>query len=298
MGYYQSGSNKTRLTFYKNTGTLSQPSYSLITRDFAGISTYTYTMYGLVPSIADIDGDGDKDMILGDTYGKIHWYENTAGAGNPCNFSNFKYNFFGITTISSNAYPQVIDVDKDGILDLLIGMQNGRIAYYRNTGTTTAPAFSNITNTFGNVLVRGNPSIYLTGNCAPFMFDDAGTYKLLCGSTSGRIFYYDNIDGNLSGNFNRLDTNVNKIYEGMQSALQYIDVNNDGLRDLITSNYAGGLCFFSSKNPIGIKETNLYSDAFLLAYPNPAHHTLTIQLNEISGIFSIELNDLLGKTVY
>lgn len=298
MGYYQGTSNKTRLTYYKNIGTLSQPSYSLITRDFAGISTYTYSMYGLVPAIGDIDGDGDKDMILGDTYGKIHWYENTAGAGNPCNFSNFKYNFFGITTISSNAYPQIIDVDRDGVLDLLIGMQNGRIAYYRNTGTTASPAFSIVTNTLGNVYVRGNPSVYLTGNCSPFMFDDGGTYKLLCGSTSGRIFYYDNIDGNLSGNFNRLDTNVNKIYEGMQSALQYTDINNDGLRDLITSNYAGGLCFFSSKNPIGIKEADPNLSSYVLAYPNPAQNTLTVQLNEISGMFSVELKDLLGKTVY
>lgn len=298
MGYYINNNNKTRLTLYKNIGTLAQPSYSLITRDFAAMSTYTNSMYGLVPTAGDIDGDGDNDLLLGDTYGKIHWLENTAGAGNPCNFSIFKYNYFGISTVSSNAYPQLIDVDKDGLLDLIIGMQTGRLAYYKNTGTSTAPAFTNITNTFGNVNVRGNPSIYLTGNCAPFMFNDGGTYKLLCGSTSGRLFYYDNIDGNLTGNFNRLDTNVNKIYEGMQSTLQFVDINGDGLRDLITGNYAGGLSFFSSKNPIGIPEYGMDLEDLVLAYPNPAHHILTIQLKEINAPFSIELKDVLGKTIY
>lgn len=296
-GYYDNGINKTRLTLYKNVGTLSQPSYSLITRDFASVSTLTNTMFGLTPTIGDVDGDGDKDLILGDTYGRIHWLENTAGAGNVCNFSNFKFNYFGITTPSSYAYPQLIDVDRDSKLDLLVGMQNGRLAYYRNTGTVSSPSFSLITATFGNVNVRGNPSIYLTGNCTPFMYDDGGAYKLLCGSTSGRIFYYDNIDGNLSGNFNRIDTNVNAIYEGMQSTLQYVDITNDGKRDLICGNYAGGLTYYSSNNVgIGIQESEILADEAVNIYPNPAHDVVTIKVNTPLE-FDVKLSDMLGKTL-
>jgi hypothetical protein len=299
-GYYIGTTNRTKMAYYRNTGTLSQPSYSLITRDFANLGTLpnTSTLTGLVPAVGDIDADGDKDLIVCDYYGKVHWLENTAGAGNPCNFSVFKNNFFGISTTFPAAYPQVIDVDRDGVLDLIIGLRNGRVAYYRNTGTTTAATFTLVTNSFGNLDVTGDPGLYSSdGSAAPFMFDDAGNYKLLVGSISGRIFMYDNIDGNLAGTFNRIDTNVNKINDGPKSALQYIDINGDAKRDLIVGNYAGGLSFYSSKAPIGIKEFNDLENE-IVVYPNPANDYLDIKsLNNFTDKLNVEVFDIIGKKV-
>jgi hypothetical protein len=297
-GYYFSSAatSKTRLTYYKNTGSLSQPSYSLVTRDYANLSTLsgTVALINMVPAFGDIDGDGDQDMLIGEVYGKIHWVENTAGAGMPCNFSVFKNDPFGINAFSGSPFPQLIDVDRDNLLDLIIGLRNGKLAYYRNTGTSTAPSFSLITNTFGNVNVKGF-KFSLEGNCAPFMYDDGGVYKLLCGSVGGEIFNYDNIDGNLNGNFNRLDTNVNKINDGPQSAIQYSDINGDGKRDLIVGNYAGGLSFYSSKNPIGIKETT-GKDEVVLVYPNPAMDLFTVKIESAETI-EVEVSDLTGRSL-
>ena len=129
------------------------------------------------------------------------------------------------------------------------------------------------------------------------MFDEGGNYKLLCGSSNGRIFYYDNIDGNLGGNFNRIDTNVNVIYEGMQSTLQYVDITNDGKRDLICGNYAGGLTYFSSKNVgIGINETFLVDANDVIVYPNPAKDFISVKINGAFE-FDVIITDVIGKTI-
>lgn len=297
-GYYTVNTNLTRITYYRNIGTTAQPSYSLITRDYAGISSYvtTYTLSGLVPAAGDIDSDGDYDLLLADLYGKINWLENTAGPGNPCNFSVFHNNFF--STGQSSPYPQVIDVNRDGLLDLLVGIRNGKLAYYKNIGTSTAPSYSMITNALGNVNVKGDPQLYTTdGSTAPFMYDEGGNYKLLCGSINGRIFLYDNIDGNLTGNFNRIDTNVNKINDGPHSTLQYVDINGDGKRDLIVGNHGGGLTFYSSKAPIGINE--LAQEQNLISiFPNPANDVIEIRAeNNYAGKLMVEITDILGKTL-
>ena len=239
------------------------------------------------------------DLILGDYFGKIHWLQNTAGVGNPCNFSVFGNNTFSITTASA-AYPQVIDVDRDGVLDLIIGLRNGKIAYYRNTGSVTTPNFALVTSAFGNVDVTWDPSLFgsLEGSCAPFMYDEAGSYKLLCGSISGNIYYYDNIDGNLTGIFNKLDSTVNNINDGPRSTIQYSDINGDAKRDLFVGNYGGGLSFYSSKSAIGINELSTIPADDIIVYPNPANdHIIVKSVNNFIDKMTVEVYDIVGKRI-
>jgi hypothetical protein len=177
-------------------------------------------------------------------------------------------------------------------------MLNGRLSYYKNVGTATVPSFSLITNFFGGVNVNTNPSAFLgDGSATPFMYDDGGTYKLLCGSINGKIFLFDNIDGNLGGSFTKADTSVNYIYEGLYSSVQYLDVNADGKRDLFTGNYCGGLSFHSSKKPIGVAE-HFQNTETVAVYPNPASHQITVRLNSSStGNMLLELIDISGRTL-
>jgi hypothetical protein len=298
-GFYMGTSAVARLTLYANTGTSSQPSYSLISKDYAGLSSHPNISCAM-PTVGDIDGDGDQDICFGTSTGQIHWLENTAGSGNVCNFSVYHSNPFGFTTNSAMAAPQLFDLDGDGKLDLLIGTKNGRIAYYQNTGTTTSATFSLITNSLGGVQVTDDPNLFgYDGYATPFFYRESGAVKLLVGSVTGKIFQFS-VPSNVLAGYNLISPMVNGYYEGGQSTVWYEDVNNDNKRDLFIGNASGGLSFFSSKSPVvGLNELNNEKLASTVSlFPNPANGNVNLRINGIEfETGQIEFFDLPGKMV-
>lgn len=294
IGYYTGNTNVSKLALYENIGTLSAPVFSLVTRDYQNLSSKG--LYGMFPAFGDIDSDGDEDLLIGDFDGYVSLLENTAGPGVQAVFGNYQYRY-GSIDVGSNAAPQIIDVNRDGKLDLLIGNNVGRLQYFKNIGTTVSPSFTLQSNFFGGVDVK--QSGYITGYSVPQLYDHAGSYRLIVGSEIGNIYLYDQIDGNLTGTFNRIDTNLFMINEGARSSPNLKDVNNDGIRDLILGNYAGGLAFFSSiPNTLGIENPEEVNTEDILIYPNPASETINISvsypaLTKIKYTFS----DMLGQTV-
>jgi len=248
----------------------------------------------LIPAFGDIDGDGDQDMLVGDYWGYLHYFENTAGIGNTANFILNQAQYAGIN-IGYFAAPQLVDLNRDLLLDLVIGERNGNFRYYENIGTSTAPNFSLITNTLGNVNTRR--AFEFNGNSIPFVYEDAGQYKMLSGATNGFIYQFGNIDGNLTGTFTKDSTYLN-IWEGVSSSVTLGDNNNDGNLDLLIGNYSGGVAYYKgdfTTSKIDILET--LTDINI--YPNPANNYINIDLgvNQLNNA-SIEIIDLLGKTIY
>ncbi|MBL7921170.1 MAG: T9SS type A sorting domain-containing protein [Bacteroidia bacterium] len=296
-GYYNNISLTSKLTLYENIGTPSQPTYSLITRDYAGISTYG--LNAVVPTVGDIDSDGDVDICLGTANGQIHWLKNSGGAGNPCIFSNFLNNPFGFITNSAAASPQLFDIDKDGKLDLMIGTKNGRIAFYKNVGSSTVPSFNLITNFFGSIDVKGDPNSYgIDGYASPYFFNEGATTKILVGNVHGQLFYFD-VPNILSDPCILIDVDANNYNEGGQATVCFEDVNNDNKRDLFIGNGSGGLSYFSSMGPeVSVKELQSDIDNVTSVYPNPAKDYFYLSIRNTfieSGEFII--TDLMGKKV-
>jgi hypothetical protein len=230
----------------------------------------------------------------------LSWYENTAGAGNPCNFTVYKHNFFSINFPSSDAIPQLFDFNKDSKLDLMVGTKNGRVYYYQNIGTSTAPTFTLVTGSFPNVSLKGDFFVYgLDGFGSPFFYNEGTSTKLLGGCVTGQVYLFD-VPASSTATCTLIDSTANNILESTYSTPWFEDVNGDAKPDLFVGNAAGGVSFYSSKAPeVGIKThvPDLLSNIHV--YPNPAHSILNIESGSAEmQLERIEVIDLFGRSIF
>ena len=107
-----------------------------------------YLCYGdgreqLVPTVADWNGDGHPDVLVGDRMGTIGVHLNPGGwkPGTELPLTTM-VNFGNLQTLGAPIAPHATDFDGDGLFDLLIGKANGRIAIALNKGTPTEPKFA------------------------------------------------------------------------------------------------------------------------------------------------------------
>lgn len=292
-GYFESnGSYRPQLALFENIGTPSQPSYKLVTNDLADLSMLSGNALNFFPTLGDVDGDDDDDLLIGASDGRIFYYINTAPAGQAASYSFVTPSFQNID-IGTFAAPQLADVDGDGLLDLLIGSREGRIHYYHNSGTPQNMILNFVTDAFGNVSTAfpGEPSGFST----PCFFKKNGVSFLMCGSQNGGISLYSGIDGNLDGNFVREDSLVLGNRLGERTTITVADLNADGFLDAIVGNYAGGINYFQGIFPTTVN-TVKSDDSGIRIYPNPSRN-VTIASRDAHLEF-IQIIDIQGRVIH
>ncbi len=313
-----------KLLLYKNIGTAAKPVYSKVNNDLANLSTLRQA--ALTPAFKDINGDGKPDLILGAESGEVLFYYNqgTDANGMPV---FVKANLASID-VGQYSKPTLADIDKDGLQDLVVGELSGNFNYYRNTGSATAPVFTLVSETFGNVVTNVFYYEYEyddlgeikdstlakepNGASAPEIadIDNDGKLDMITGSLYGRLIIYFNIEDSLTDTFTG---NTYFIYDqltgknrqaalGLVSVPALADIDGDGKPELMAGNYRGGLYYFAS-NPVvlgisdGKKRPKLSQ---VNVYPNPATQNAYIQLpeNTFGKLYSFNITNMLGQKIY
>lgn len=116
------------VSFYRNTGTASAP---VFVSQPSGINSVTNFAY---PTFTDFNGDGDLDLIVGAGNGSISYFQNNGtrfapafvqqtGAANP----------FALLATGTYASPAFVDLRADGLIDVVVGTQDGTFSYLQNT---------------------------------------------------------------------------------------------------------------------------------------------------------------------
>ncbi|TXI18293.1 MAG: hypothetical protein E6Q62_07060 [Nitrosomonas sp.] len=192
------------VVFFKNTGTLSSPAFSAISRNPFGLSNVAFSAS---PTFVDIDDDGDQDAFIGNRTGDTQFFRNIGTPRNP-SFAASELNPFGLLEVGFNATPTFVDIDSDSDLDAFIGNSAGDAQFFVNNGLLLA-------NTLGNDILTGTPSS-----------NDTLTYA----SATGPVTVSLNIT-----------TQQNTVNAGLDTIIQVENLIGSNFADNLTGNSANNI---------------------------------------------------------
>lgn len=189
----------------------------------------------------DIDIDGDKDLITFADYGDVHWSYNLDGEG-----------AFGPTQnlgVDGYAYT-VLDYDLDGDVDI-VG-HNGTVKF-----------FENIAGTFVAGIVLSDPvcgpSIYFL----PFDYDIDGDIDFIYSCPSYESFV-ENImlmkDTGVGFSLPTGDIGKIKCEDTQQNYFDLVDIDNDGLKDMVYSTYYNIPGYFTPQTNFALNNGGGFDD--------------------------------------
>jgi len=218
VGYFRG-----EVDYYENIGDSSNYNFTLNTSDILG----SYNTYqSVIPCVYDINNDGTMDIILGRKYNTLVYYTGTISSGEiTFTLQTTKWNNLSFDLFTS---PFLVDLEKDGNIELIVGQYNGQITLYTNALTT--PAL--ITKMFGSVDVD-----YLA---VPLFFDvdNDGDLDLLVAHQTQIALFENTSDTNLNFDF---ATPVYFTVSEPITSLDDWDYDNDGDLDVFFGTSSGGV---------------------------------------------------------
>ena len=226
-------------------------------------------------ALADLDNDGDADMLIGDETGLISFFDNRGTAKAPrfvlvSQNVNAKYEEetedefgeavsivrFGNIDVGSYSAPLLTDYDADGDYDLFVGNGEGKLFFFRNIGNTSAFRFSLETKDYlGRDLGTRLVPALIDANMdrEPDLLIGNGEGEIHLGVNSGNL--------NLSNRFSPI-RRIARIENGFNASPAVVDWDRDGDMDIVAGQRSGYLVYFENNGSVSRPEWDPTNDYF------------------------------------
>jgi hypothetical protein len=311
------GSENTKgVWLYKNKGANDHPDFQFVEEDFLQ-NEMIDNGKGSIPVIVDVNNDGLKDLLVANHYNfhatqgnssRMNYYENIGSLQQPeFKLMNENWENFQNSGFSGRVSPSFADLDGDNDQDMIVGLSNGKLYFYENSGGTGAMAFS-----IPQVQLKDNNGNFITvpNYSTPELFDldNDGLTDLIIGQGNGPLLYYRNIGTANNYSFELSNPDLGMVDLSTVSYQQTIGVprfvRENGITYLFTGSRSGNISLYSridgylapgfsfqliSDNYAGIN-TKSFSAPFIANMRDDDSYDLFVG-NEVGGLWSFRPGD-------
>ena len=236
IGNYQEVSSVMIISYFKNENG-SFVEQTGVSNPFDGM---TFVEDGF-PELADIDNDGDIDLVVGMYEGTIQYFKNNSGTFVEQTATN---NPFDAISVGQSAFPEFIDIDNDNDLDLFVGEYDGIVNYFQNNGGV-----------FTEMTGNGNPlnEVLVPMNALAFAdIDNDGDIDAFIQGFFDNLIFYKNTGNASSPVFETIGLDV-----GGNAAPVFVDIDNDNDLDLFVGNKYGAIKYYQNNGGNYVEQTGL-----------------------------------------
>lgn len=264
QGRWKNGPLRGYVYLLRNTGTTEQPVYAepqkILTNDGRPVDVFGMPS----PSFGDFDGDGDLDLICGEFLDGFTYFENVGTRTAPSYAPGRRPTIGGelLRMELCMIAPVAVDFDRDGDLDLVVGDEDGRVAFIENTGRLVdgIPQFLP-----PRYFRQHAENVKFGALAAPVSvdWDGDGLEDLIVGNTAGHLGFIKNLGGNpvrwaapvylaAGDRLHRELAGPNGSIQGPAEAKwgytnpSVADWDGDGLLDILTNGIWGRVLFFKN----------------------------------------------------